>query len=637
VLKFKLTKEDCSLDLLRIRIIITILVITTLASGFAPSEIYSPEGWTDLTDGIQFRIFHLVDPRPINVFVTRLIRNNPDVILESSIAQGKLADGRETVRDMASRYDQAINYWDGKWGNRNRVVVAINGYYFNLGSGTPLSGQVHSGWYSKRFSDYIGDAGFAWGMDRNAFIGSCVFHSPVKQFITAIKSGQTRKIHGVNTARGTDELVIYTPQYDSRTHTDDSGVEILVEMSRPSQILPEPASAVGIVRKIRDRQGSSKIAFDQVVLSADGLSRMKILNMLSIGDEVGISQEVSDCPNASTQYWTKTYSAMGGDYHFLKSGVIRTNYDNNEAYHPNARTAIAYNSAYVFFMVVDGWNKGVSEGINIIELARFAKKTLGATDAVSHDSGGSSTMVINGQVVNNTYCNFTHNCGMRSEQQTEIQDSNSSAASNPSEHSGASESGSTFEPLVGNGMMMVVVKPRSKSDKFNNIGSMITTKSTSLRLGPGSNYASRKTLPANVEVIRYLQNYKDINGVYAKGVNWWQVDYGGSVGWVKENALKKGTFPPIRLIAENNGPTIKGAETRFTADLSSGSDPIFAWDFNDGAYGYGRVVTHSYSTVGLFQAKVNLIFRSGFIQATTDVIVIDSPQPQKYFIPMISK
>ena len=84
------------------------------------------------------------------------------VTLDTAIAQGKLTDGRETVRDMASRYNQAINCWGGAWGGRNHVAVAINGYFFNLGSGTPWSGQVQSGWYAKRFSDFIGAGGFAW-------------------------------------------------------------------------------------------------------------------------------------------------------------------------------------------------------------------------------------------------------------------------------------------------------------------------------------------------------------------------------------------------------------------------------------------------------------------------------------------
>jgi hypothetical protein len=47
-----------------------------------------------------------------------------------------------------------------------------------------------------------------------------------------------------------------------------------------------------------------------------------------------------------------------------------------------------------------------SEGMTIPELARSAKNTLGASWGISQDGGGSSTMVVNGQVMNNTYCNI---------------------------------------------------------------------------------------------------------------------------------------------------------------------------------------------------------------------------------------
>ena len=67
---------------------------------------------------------------------------------------------------------------------RNQVVVAINGSYFDWNNGIPQGGQVHSGWYSKRYDNMGGWSGFAWKLDRSAFIGECVFHRPEKQFIT---------------------------------------------------------------------------------------------------------------------------------------------------------------------------------------------------------------------------------------------------------------------------------------------------------------------------------------------------------------------------------------------------------------------------------------------------------------------
>ena len=36
--------------------------------------------------------------------------------------------------------------------------------------------MVQSGWYAKRFDDLGGGSGFAWKLDRSAFIGECVDH-----------------------------------------------------------------------------------------------------------------------------------------------------------------------------------------------------------------------------------------------------------------------------------------------------------------------------------------------------------------------------------------------------------------------------------------------------------------------------
>ncbi len=37
---------------------------------------------------------------------------------------------------------------------------------------------------------------------------------------------------GVNRQRNENELVLFTPQYNDRTGTDNSGVEVMVEMAR---------------------------------------------------------------------------------------------------------------------------------------------------------------------------------------------------------------------------------------------------------------------------------------------------------------------------------------------------------------------------------------------------------------------
>jgi len=482
----------------------------------------SPDSWSALAAGIDFQLFHLASPRPINLFTARLNRAEPTAIIDTAIAQGRLVEGREQISEMAARYDQAINYWGESWGQRNRVVVTINGYFFNLSTGRPLSGQIQSGWYAQRFSDYVGDAGFAWNLDRSAMIGKCVYHTPRFQFFTILRSGETRKINGVNLERDMDELILYTPQYDAATGTDNNGVEVLVEMSRPTLVLPEPAMALGKVVKIRDWLGNTPIPFDHVVLSATGESRTGLLSRLQDGDEIGFSQEITDCSGSPVKNWTKTYAATGGDYHFLTNGALTIDESNPDAFSPNSRTAVAYNANYVYFIVIDGWNPGVSEGISIRELGVFARDTLGATDAVTLDSGGSSTMVVYGQVINNTTCNFTRECG-----------------------SGAEVNAPDLEPLVGNALMMVAVEPRILANIFQPDQVVTTDQAAELRLGPGTNYAFLTNLVSGAQGIALGMRYDDINGVLAKGAYWQRVKFGLQTGWIRQDALVREPPPGL--------------------------------------------------------------------------------------------
>ncbi len=99
---------------MRSRLALIVLLLILLPS---PGSAAAPESWNPLAAGIDFQLFHLSRPRPINLFVTRLSRNEASVTLDSAIAGGSLIAGRETVSNMAARYDQSINYWGENWGN----------------------------------------------------------------------------------------------------------------------------------------------------------------------------------------------------------------------------------------------------------------------------------------------------------------------------------------------------------------------------------------------------------------------------------------------------------------------------------------------------------------------------------------
>lgn len=60
--------------------------------------------------------------------------------------------------------------------------------------------------------------------------------------------------------------------------------------------------------------------------------------------------------------------------------------------HPRTAAGVSQDGRYVYLLVADGRQQGLSEGMSLIELAAWMK-TLGCWDAVNLDGGGSTTLV----------------------------------------------------------------------------------------------------------------------------------------------------------------------------------------------------------------------------------------------------
>jgi hypothetical protein len=547
--------------------------------------------WETVAPGIQYRLFTL--PTPNRVYVARMDRNAYQATLDTSIAMGRLASGRETVLNMARRYDDVINYWgdttldeignpvrEPGWGTRNRVAVAINGFYFNPTTGYPIQGMVQSGWYARRFDDCesgTGGSGFAWGLDRNAFIGESVRHylstytydkannlidetrTYPQYVIPADPTAPPVQLHGLNRIRGEDEVILYTPQYDIQTYTPITGTEVLIELARPNMIDPVPLvveeshefemgkivkqtvtgaqyTITGTVKSVLPHQGSSLIPFDHVVISAGSLVSGTLTSSLNTGDTINISQTIFGCMDKPDYPWGHTYTSIGGAFYFLQDGIINSFSNRGEANVRDPRTAIAFNDDYVYFIVVDGRDPYWSVGMSIGQLAGFARDTLGATHGIAEDGGGSSTMVVNGVVVNNTLCN---NIYCKSKVFLPLV----TRPETPDNLATAAVAADPYARLVANGVMMVVVEPALRSEAFTHGQRVYTSSQANVRLGPGLNYAPITSVlgGSNGAV---LDHGGGLNGIYAKGLYWWKIQFdNGTEGWVSETLLRVGTTP----------------------------------------------------------------------------------------------
>lgn len=204
--------------------------------------------------------------------------------------------------------------------------------------------------------------------------------------------GLRHDISGMNRPRSADELIVYTPEFHRTTLTTPDGVEVIVRSSR--------------VIRVSDGEGSSSIPADGVVISANGRGRDWALANLRAGFRVRIESKLVAVESEMTDLWKRASFIVGGGPQLIKDGqvAITTAAEGIAARfasdrHP--RTAIArLKDGRILLATVDGRQPGVSAGMSLPELASLLLE-FGAAEAINLDGGGSTTMVVNGKLVNN--------------------------------------------------------------------------------------------------------------------------------------------------------------------------------------------------------------------------------------------
>lgn len=500
--------------------------------------------WTNIGAGIDYRqlTITMADGQPNRLFIARMDVRNTNAIIGSMIASNRVAGARERTSAQAARQEDALNWWGGGWGQRNDVVVAINGSFFNTTSGVITGGHIYDGWYAKRFDDWAGQMGYVWKLDRTGFIGVCPHYRASEQTVTI--NGVTQEFDGINVPRTNDTLILYTPQYDFNTLTDTNGVEVLVELGTPLLILTPPNVVTGVVRQVRVNQGRTLIPFGHLVLSAGGTRAAFLLNNALPGRTVSISQNLllydgppgNLCSTRDSRTFHGAYALAQGNFHFLKNGVVQPT-SNSGMIVRNPRTFIAHNATHVFFVVCDG-RSAASVGMTSDEMGAFCLTNLLATEGVNLDGGGSSTMWVNG-VVRNT----------------------------PSDGS---------ERTVANGLMMLNLLPRTNTTTFAPGQIVRTVTTANFRLGPGTDYFAFQTLTSGTTGTVLAH---PLNGIRAKSNFWWYCVFNNTNGWIAESTLAAPTNPPFILAHPTNRTIPAGGAAEFSV-LATGAGLRYQWQKN---------------------------------------------------------
>lgn len=331
------------------------------AAGTRPDRLCVPPGLEYL--------HHRIGEGPWSIHVVKVDRSAVRFRLVSTLAQ-------DHVYGLATVSEQVATLRDA------RPVAAVNADFFAIRpgpyQGDPRGLHIAGG---ELISSPQG-AGF-WIDDK----GRPHIGQVTAQFRASGPDGLNVPF-GLNEERGDDEAVLYTPAVGSSTRTE-GGVELVLERAGEGAWLPlSPSGSYRARVTAVTKEGDSGLTPTAMALSI-GSALAQRLPLPTTG--VVLTLDLATSPDL-----TGTRTAVGGGPILLNEGRS-PDWPPPQPRHP--RTALGWNDDQFVLVVVDGRQEGLSVGMTYPELASLMTR-LGCRHAVNLDGGGSSTLWLDGRVMN---------------------------------------------------------------------------------------------------------------------------------------------------------------------------------------------------------------------------------------------
>jgi hypothetical protein len=375
---------------------VRIALLSLLVVACAPAMHTPPVRTTasrEVAPGVSYSQF--TDPRgPWAINLVRVDLRRAKIEIRSARAFDQLK-GRERVSDMVRRVNTT----------GVRVLAAVNADFFNLESGENENNQVIAGEWWKGLK--VTDSPYDTWDNAHAQFGIDAERRPlIDRFLLDGKAwgrGVMTPIVTVNfNPSGKPEgTALYTSRYGAATPRDTTRrtaeASLFAAGKRGDTLL--------FVRRgpVSSSSGSS-IPVGGAVLAAYGSGlRAEEVQKMADGDTVKVFlATLPRIPRGATPSMI-----IGGWPRILRDGenvagesatVEGTLSRNAEARHPRTAVGFSRDSSTLLLLTVDGRSEN-SGGMTLVELANVMRE-LGAWQAMNFDGGGSTTMVIDGKVVN---------------------------------------------------------------------------------------------------------------------------------------------------------------------------------------------------------------------------------------------
>lgn len=341
---------------------------------------------TQITDGVVHkRIVNQSDTLVINILKVDIKR--PDLTIRA-VKANELLGTKETTSQMFERYRlSGFN-----------VIAAINADFFEA-DGEVISNMISNGEIVKavKFSDSpfneFTNSQFAVDNDDNLFVDQIVYSGNI-----ILPNGISEEIQRINSKPDSNSIVLYnrfqgkiTPDLPKQWFVADF---VLFPLYSTGDTLIYLTNGKTTFRNF-------EIPKEGLILSANNKYGYYLNREIQVGDTIKIVNEFS--PKIKN-----LKSLIGGWPVLVKDGqnMIRRNpslegvtekFSDNR--HPRSGVGFSTDKNTLYLITVDGRQQS-SRGMTLLEFANLMI-TEGIYYGLNLDGGGSTTMVINGKVVNN--------------------------------------------------------------------------------------------------------------------------------------------------------------------------------------------------------------------------------------------
>jgi hypothetical protein len=306
-------------------------------------------------------VYHvLIAPRPGGLYALKPLLSNDTII------------GREKVTSIEARYSPLA------------TLAGVNGDFFNSKDGHPSgilirAGVLDSPPLADRSSIGVGLDGLL-RVERIKAIGNWQGSGPRRQL-------------RLNQVSAPNAVTLYTPSFGPATPAASGSLELTLAS------FPAVRTNSDLVTQVSSSKsdGETPIPPGGAVLVARGSQIPFLTGEAPVGQSLTIRFTMS----AS---WDSVTEALGGGPVIVRNG--KAIFNAAEAFaaidltHREPRTAVGQRAdGRIVLLAVDGRQPGYSSGVTNFELAQ-AMVRLGAITASALDSGGSTTMAVEGQLMN---------------------------------------------------------------------------------------------------------------------------------------------------------------------------------------------------------------------------------------------